>query len=1097
MAAELAVVLRRASRRLSVWLLKGLSAPSFRASLFKRLEKGGRGASAAIEVFLALGPEIDPESRWTDPHRCVGLFKVVIPLLDSKEHTVVVSAVRLLSACSVKASMLTPIHLAVLQSDHKALQSAVDAITDRAELETTTGPAGYTALWWACALGSRPCAARLLASSASATVRAGPRGLTAMMAAARVGSARVLEVLLAARGMSSQLLNARADGGSGPTAIYMAAELGHAAVVLALLGAGAMAEAKVTPSHTLLGVAAAKGHEHALSALLDDPDAASGVDARNDQGRTALFEAALFGRAACAKLLVAAGAHAGIASKDGSVALLAALSNLDDAYDAGVVSGLVAHLDQVPTAALAASRGSLTMLHLAALHGHRAAAEALLARGASPTVPSADGLNALSHACAAGKLSTAQAIAATGKVSLAEPSRAQVDPPIVLAAAGAHEGVVRWLLSQGVSPVTSVGGRRRSALMAAAGADHLGLVQALLAATPGEGARAADAHGHTALHYAARAFGSSPAVVAALLRAGLDPSEASASGQTAFWLACSAGRAKAAKAMLQAAGRRISLDATFRGETALMAAVAADSPKTVRLLLAVGARAAGVPGCASALTVALLGGKAKAATELLQRPLALGDLNAPDAGYWGGGADGATPAASGAEPRAPAPSGAPRLRSATAAGDGAGPAGTSRRKTVGAGQAGRGKRAGGGGGCRGQSRLAYRRPLPPLLLACVRGSPPPLVAALLDAGCDGAMVVKEAAPAVRGVLPPRAGTRVVSALTLAAEARAWDTVRLLIERGCVAPGCLASRDPETGDTVLHRAAEDGEVAAIAPLLEAGAAALAPAGYGWTALQYAAALGHAATVRAFLGNERGSAEACLEHEDESGLTAVELAAARGRAGCVAALLAAGAEPRSSLRLAAAQGEAETVRAVLAGRAVGTMVPQELSGALLEAVRARSAACVRLLVGGGAAKPGGEDEAEAAETAVPGRFVASALQSAASKGHHDIVSALLDACGNVVRAVAVAGAGGRAAVELCRAAQSAKGVAALLAAGAAGVPYDPAMSGNPVADVCLDAEASGGDCDDDAGADGDDHDSGSAGSGEADALADALAAATASL
>jgi hypothetical protein len=295
----------------------------------------------------------------------------------------------------------------------------------------------------------------------------------------------------------------------------------------------------------------------------------------------------------------------------------------------------------------------------------------------------------------------------------------------------------------------------------------------------------------------------------------------------------------------------------------------------------------------------------------------------------------------------------------------------------------------------------------------------------------------------------------------------------------------------TGDTVLHKAAEDGATEAVEHLLRAGASPTAPAGYGWTPLQYAAALGYGPTVRAFLGNALGASAECVEHADESGFTAIELAAARGRAACVAALHGAGAATRQSLRAAAGSSQATVVQMLLT--LTEAVDKAELDASLMAAVNARSASCVKLLVAAGAAISVATAVGAGSEA-----WSLSPLHQACIRGHHDIVKILIASTSVEARADAVAGESGRCAVEQCRAARSANGVSMLLWAGADGEAYDEAVSGAAEADMYLKAETGTGEGDIDEEAESDDDASESGASGSGDAAADAmLAAATASL
>jgi hypothetical protein len=98
---------------------------------------------------------------------------------------------------------------------------------------------------------------------------------------------------------------------------------------------------------------------------------------------------------------------------------------------------------------------------------------------------------------------------------------------------------------------------------------------------------------------------------------------------------------------------------------------------------------------------------------------------------------------------------------------------------------------------------------------------------------------------------------------------------------------------------LHRAARQGDLAAIASLLEAGAAVDAPGGVnGWTPLQHAIHKRQAGAVKALL-SAGADVDGPREHPAWArGVTPLMMAAGHGHLEIVEALLAAGADPRAS-------------------------------------------------------------------------------------------------------------------------------------------------------------------------------------------------------
>lgn len=99
-----------------------------------------------------------------------------------------------------------------------------------------------------------------------------------------------------------------------------------------------------------------------------------------------------------------------------------------------------------------------------------------------------------------------------------------------------------------------------------------------------------------------------------------------------------------------------------------------------------------------------------------------------------------------------------------------------------------------------------------------------------------------------------------------------------------------NKEDEYGHTPLHEAVVGGQAAAVALLLEAGAAVDA-AGCGATPLHRAAALGHVTIVAQLLA--AGASVAAIDRSTPDARTPLAKAAAAGHAACVAALLAAGA------------------------------------------------------------------------------------------------------------------------------------------------------------------------------------------------------------
>jgi ankyrin repeat protein len=116
---------------------------------------------------------------------------------------------------------------------------------------------------------------------------------------------------------------------------------------------------------------------------------------------------------------------------------------------------------------------------------------------------------------------------------------------------------------------------------------------------------------------------------------------------------------------------------------------------------------------------------------------------------------------------------------------------------------------------------------------------------------------------------------------------------------------------------FHAAAQQGDVAAVAALLLAGARVDAANKQGETALHKAAREGHAPVVTALL-----QAGARVDAADKDGVTALHEAAANGHAPVVAALLQAGArvdvadeDGDTALQMAFSRGHAQSARLLL--------------------------------------------------------------------------------------------------------------------------------------------------------------------------------------
>lgn len=144
---------------------------------------------------------------------------------------------------------------------------------------------------------------------------------------------------------------------------------------------------------------------------------------------------------------------------------------------------------------------------------------------------------------------------------------------------------------------------------------------------------------------------------------------------------------------------------------------------------------------------------------------------------------------------------------------------------------------------------------------------------------------------------------------------------VVMARLLLAAGADPNARARIGWTPLLVGAAKGRAAAITTLLDAGADPGEADAYGWTPLMRAVSAGHVAAVDALLASDRVS----LEAREESGATALHIAAGRGYTEIVRRLLDAGAEAtaadgagRTPADVARLQGHGEA-EALLKGRA----------------------------------------------------------------------------------------------------------------------------------------------------------------------------------
>ena len=320
--------------------------------------------------------------------------------------------------------------------------------------------------------------------------------------------------------------------------------------------------------------------EDLLQAALDEDDAeASDLGAPGEDLDTALYEAARHGRVERTLALLDAGAnpHApppAEARDQRSLAMLAAVLP-----DLRLLRTLIAHgvdLNDVHanmTPLIAATRDSW--------HGRPEAVMTLLANGADPRVPDADGNTPLHHAARSSD---------PGVAALLRDAGAEIDPPnregltpLALACTAGNWRLARFLLERGAKPDLP---GAVPALLAAAGGDEDDPAGVQLLLRHKAKADARDARGRSALHEAA--YAGHAEIVGVVLGAGADVHARDHEQRTPFLEAARGGHLAALQALQ--VGRPDIHAADAQGRHALILACRADAPTPalIRALLDLG-----------------------------------------------------------------------------------------------------------------------------------------------------------------------------------------------------------------------------------------------------------------------------------------------------------------------------------------------------------------------------------------------------------------------------------------------------------------------------------------------------------------------------
>jgi len=213
------------------------------------------------------------------------------------------------------------------------LQAVVDAKAD------VLGFDGQMTMFWAAQDGNVAAVQTLLGANASIESAWRERGWTPLIAAAQMDRVDVLRVLVEAKA------NLNHRDSKGLSALIWAAQSGHSASVQLLIDANADIEAQC--DGTALIWAAGNGHKACVQRLLD---AKADIEARTNDGRTAVHRCACvsaidpytvrrisvisavqYNQIACLQLLVAANADLEAKDEEGRTALLWAAMDCNSA----------------------------------------------------------------------------------------------------------------------------------------------------------------------------------------------------------------------------------------------------------------------------------------------------------------------------------------------------------------------------------------------------------------------------------------------------------------------------------------------------------------------------------------------------------------------------------------------------------------------------------------------------------------------------------------------------------------------------------------------------------------------------------------------
>jgi ankyrin repeat protein len=341
----------------------------------------------------------------------------------------VVAALPLLYAAGGDVRLLD----AVRRRDEKAFDVLLSAKADVNAAQAD----GATALAWAVYLGERRMADALLDAGANVNT-SDEYGETPVTLAAANGDAGLLGRLLTAGG------RARDARWNGETAVMIAAGAGSLDAVRELVRNGAdLNTPEPRGGQTALMWAAAEGHRDVVAGLVE---MGADVNTASRAGFTPLVFAAVKGDVASITTLLAAGADPSVVVKSGANPLIVAMQFKQTAAGLALLEA-GADFD-------GRDRAGQTALHLAAEVGDINLVRALLDRGADPdvrTTKSAMPAGARGGGGARGRSAGEQT-------------------PLMLAARGDHEDVMRALVAAGANPKVKAQDGTSVLMAAAAGA---------------------------------------------------------------------------------------------------------------------------------------------------------------------------------------------------------------------------------------------------------------------------------------------------------------------------------------------------------------------------------------------------------------------------------------------------------------------------------------------------------------------------------------------------------------------------------------------------------------------------------------------------